>query len=432
MTQSTYDTGKYISSWTNTVKHYRHKAGKEQREVDKEFMTSESDSFGYAGDDLCYNFYLSLSELPAPLYNTTKSCTKRMLTTKHLPHIEQLAKKLSQRKTNAKMSHKELMKYAAFMYFLEDANLFDIVEEKCEDKLWVYSTDDGYKIDSVEQTSISPDCRTVVHVPKIFKVEGKIMQGRSVIVFHGNLYGKKVAVKWSHSRDITTEYDLYVQLTKLGCKLPWVDRYYILGQPVLVLQHLRPIDRKDNAYYIGMKVLEQLAIIHLLGCHSDIKPQNILMEEKANKRVTFEGDTQQPDQPYLIDLGGMTTEKLNNGFRRQIWTGAYTAQRPHSKYQFTCAKFDFIELIFTMQAILLWQKSGKDVRLGYFKNEQIMGKFGDILHAAMRVADYLPDDHEKARLGWKELHKLFQKGYEKSLPKPVLLGLDMKPISSTL
>jgi serine/threonine protein kinase len=165
-----------------------------------------------------------------------------------------------------------------------------------------------------------------------------------------------------------------------------------------------------------MKVLEQLSKLHEFACHNDIKPQNIMLEndDYEGKKVSFDPELKLGhSKVYLIDYGGATREKLDNGFRRQIWTGAYTSQRPHSKMQFTCAKFDFIELIFTIQAIILWKRSKKDVSLGFFKSEIIQGGFEGHLHACMKIADHLPDDHDKAKMAWKDLYNILEAAYRK-------------------
>lgn len=401
MTENTLNT-EHITNWGNNKKYHDPDEG----------------TVGY-GDKNCWEHYRQLEQLPAPLYRSLKSCAKRLLDRDDEEEIRKLATKT-----------KSDMKYAAMMYYLQNADVFDVVDNKLEGKLWVYGTTDGYKLDTVDHVTEKADCRATTSVPKEFKIDGKIMAGRNVVVLHGKFCGRKLAVKWSYSRDIASEYDIYVKLKMAGCQVPWFDNFLILGQPVLVLERLRPISRKDNAFYVGMKVMEQLAFVHAIGCHNDIKPQNIMIEDDSEKKVRFEDDT--PAQPYLIDYGGVTTEKLDKGFRRQIWTKSFSSQRPGSHYQFTCAKFDYMELVFTVQAILLWQKSPSDTKLGYFKDEMIQTGFHPVLHQIMLIADRLPDDHEKCRLAHPKIYETYKQAYLKSIEKPMVKGLDKVAVTQNL
>lgn len=105
----------------------------------------------------------------------------------------------------------------------------------------------------------------------------------------------------------------------------------------LVMDPLEKISYDDRKTYIkvGVDMLDILSVFHNFGCHSDIKPDNIM---KKNNHY------------YLIDMGGITTNRLEYGFRRKIWSPNYTCQERKSGV-ITTAKHDLIELAYTLNII---------------------------------------------------------------------------------
>jgi serine/threonine protein kinase len=154
---------------------------------------------------------------------------------------------------------------------------------------------------------------------------------------------KPLVVKWYRSGDRTSQYEInvYKKLKSLGCPLPYFSgKYSFWNEPVLVMERLERLDKKEDINKLGRQVLIQLSYLHTFGVHCDIKPDNILKRVNDDK-VSY----------FLIDYGGVAMEKLNWGYKRWIWSKHWTSQTPHIKKQIASCKHDFKELGFTLNAL---------------------------------------------------------------------------------
>ena len=176
-------------------------------------------------------------------------------------------------------------------------------------------------------------------------VEG-VLEHRSKL---GKVINKPVIVKWYQSvkRNITYEAEAYQKLKDMDCPVPWFSTCYrVWNSPVLVMEKLANLSPNDNEAVMGVHVVDQLRYLHTFAVHCDIKPQNIM------KRRTEAGN-----EYLLIDFGGISRERLGDGFRRWVWSERWSSQPSHTKNQQVTPKADFIELGFTMQAVANWRKA---------------------------------------------------------------------------
>lgn len=175
---------------------------------------------------------------------------------------------------------------------------------------------------------------------------------KSVIVL-GLLNGIEVVVKWykGDKRDCSYEAKIYEDLKEIGCSLPWFcTKFKFLNCQVIAIEKLEKLTVNDEEFEIGAAVLDQLKYIHKIGVHCDIKPLNIMKRVHKGKTTYF-----------LIDFGGLTTQKSGHGYKRWLWSPKWCSQKSHTKDQITTAKNDFIELGYTMKAIQNWKiYNGKD------------------------------------------------------------------------
>ena len=219
-----------------------------------------------------------------------------------------------------------------------------------------------------------------------------IKTGKHAIVIEGIYQDTPIVVKWysSNKRDTNYEIDIYRRLKKMGCDLPWFsNKFYFWGERVLVLEKLEPLTADDNAFQIGSDVLSQLKFLHQIGIHCDIKPGNI-MKKIVDGYPKY----------LLIDYGGVTQEPLQYGYRRWIWSPKWTSTPKGEPNQLVTAKIDFLELAYTMQAIINWYKIGHD---GEYK-KHYTGRLKDYL-------DYLFDLDEQSicKHDYKALRKILDR-----------------------
>jgi len=224
---------------------------------------------------------------------------------------------------------------------------------------------------------------------KTIRLLNFVKDSDSVRVVEGILEGKPVVVKsiLSKKHAIQDEMANYSRLKKAGCPVPWFStKFYFWGQPVLVLEKLEPLGPYDNEYSLGIQILRQLRYVHRFGCHSDIKPQNIMKrvhDRRSNRNTEY----------FLIDYGGVADEPLKKGYRRWIWTRKWTCQEPHASGQVITSMHDFIELGYVMKAIQNWReqppKKGNKRIDGNFRT----GYTGRLRKYMNRVVDDHITDH---------------------------------------
>jgi len=164
-------------------------------------------------------------------------------------------------------------------------------------------------------------------------------------VFQGiRLSDKKIVViKWAATREETLdEIQNLLQAQFYGVTVPWFDTSYTFWhQEVLVMEKLEPLTYRDDAHEVGRQLLRSLQKLHCFAVHNDIKPDNIM---KKNGKY------------YLIDYGGLTTKRKAYGFERGVWSLAWCSQIRESG-QVTTAKYDLLELLYTLQYLDLWREN---------------------------------------------------------------------------
>lgn len=328
------------------------------------------------------------AELHGALLESLQHLAKELLDSKHMKDVQGFVRSRGLDPTDQKTLTKACLLYTLYMFHMEQ-----YLKCKCMTKLKCYSPTTG----------------------DVFTVEGEIMRGTHVTVLHGRSSAvvkgamTPVVIKWSGCRDVLPEIKVYNDLKAAGCEVPWVAEYKLVGEKAMVMQRLRPLNSKDNAYEVGRQILKQLAVLHeKVGVHNDIKPDNIMAldavdEKKGEKKAT---------KYFLIDHGGVTITKLGPGYRRRIWTRHYTAQRPHVHDQLTSAKYDFIELAYTIQSLLHWHKERETIHL---ETSEIQSGFEGPLADYMELATRLSETHEKCRRGWMHLDEILAKGIGKSV-----------------
>uniref|UniRef100_A0A6C0BMX2 Protein kinase domain-containing protein n=1 Tax=viral metagenome TaxID=1070528 RepID=A0A6C0BMX2_9ZZZZ len=222
-----------------------------------------------------------------------------------------------------------------------------------------------------------------------------IKNSKGVRVILGMLNGREVVVKSINStrHTIRDETSVYQSLKEDGCQVPWFrGDFYFWGQPVLVLEKLEPLDEYDDEFKLGREIIRQLEYVHEFGCHSDIKPQNIM------KRVTKKGQ-KRICQYFLIDYGGVASERLDHGYKRWIWTHKWTSQKPHAQGAervITCTN-DFVELAYVMRAIQIWRSRHRSNRPKDKDGDFRTGYKGRLLKFMEAVCDDNESDHAYLR-----------------------------------
>lgn len=171
------------------------------------------------------------------------------------------------------------------------------------------------------------------HIAKLEKV---FDCGRYVFLIKGRVDDTPVIVKWYQNkrRDTSYEIGIYNKLKELGCPVPWFSSTYeFWNTPVLVIEELQPLGKEDDEFVVAVEVLNQLQYLHQVAVYNNMKPADIVKRVVDGKTTYF-----------LIDYGGVATQKLEHGYRRWCWTPKWTSQTPHEKDQVTTAKNDFLEL----------------------------------------------------------------------------------------
>lgn len=242
-------------------------------------------------------------------------------------------------KKNSGLKKKDQRKYFK-MSILETMSTMEILQPKWYPFISCYSEHENSHHGSIQLLKL---IKTGKHACVI---EGLLEYtlGKSAKVMH-----KPVIIKWYQSakRNITYECDAYKKLEELGCPVPWFSTcYQAWNSPVLVMEKLANLSPNDDECIMGIHVIDQLRYLHTFAVHCDIKPQNIM------KRKTENGN-----EYLLIDFGGISRDRLGDGYRRWVWSERWASQESHVKDQQVTCKADFIELAYTMQAVANWKKT---------------------------------------------------------------------------
>lgn len=216
----------------------------------------------------------------------------------------------------------------------------------------------------------------------LVRLEKTITIGKHVFVMLGRLDDNlPVVVKWYQSsrHDTLYEIKMYKRLRNLKCPTPWFSSTYSFwDSPVLVMEKLQPLNEDDDPGKVAAAVLRQLVYLHRFGVHNDLKPGNIM------KRVTSDGVTY-----FIIDHGGVATQRYRHGYRRWIWSPKWTCQRPHASNQVTTGKHDFLELGFTWKTMENWVTGDKEIRHGFKgKLARFMDRVAEVNEKHITERDY--------------------------------------------
>lgn len=224
------------------------------------------------------------------------------------------------------------------------------------------------------------------------RLNSLIYKGKRVSVvaasLHDGISERKLVVKHYYKpevKDTTHEIGVYHLLRKsidprhLDRLLPWFSTgYQFYGEPVMVMEALNRLDHEDNAYQVGADIIHHLSYLHGIGgIHCDIKPDNIMSKSPAGGKTRVY---------YLIDFGGVTMLKLEEGWERFIWTPKWTVQEP-KKGRIVFPKHDLLELGVTMRALQIWNEQGAKTEL---RRDQIHTGFRGRLRRYMHRVNSLP------------------------------------------
>jgi hypothetical protein len=245
------------------------------------------------------------------------------------------------RKHSVQSSNRKLHKILSFYFFLDFVSPMQLLSNEMTMKTTFCYDAEGRRINFINPLKIGKHACVMLGY---FENENNSLelQDYAKDIFDIK-HRDELVIKWyqSEKRDVTFESSIYKNLSESGCPLPYFSTSFMYwNQPVLVIEKLEEIGFEDDERLIGVHVIFQLFYVHKLGVHCDIKPQNI-MKKNTKGKVQY----------YLIDFGGLATERYQGGYRRWLWSPKWTSQKPHKKNQIVYPKHDFIELAFTLNYI---------------------------------------------------------------------------------
>ena len=152
-------------------------------------------------------------------------------------------------------------------------------------------------------------------------------------------------MKWESYSKRNDEDETYEMLQKRGMQTPrLIHGVKFFGFGVLMIEFLSPLDVTDRPREVARQLLEQLSVIHTIGCYFDLKPDNIRKQQQANTAPKY----------YIIDMN-LSTLMLEPGiFQRKHWTYYYASQTmpPVNMYQRSSYKNDLIELMYVLHQMI--------------------------------------------------------------------------------
>lgn len=208
--------------------------------------------------------------------------------------------------------------------------------------------------------------------------------------------------------DITKEIKIYRELRNSGAPVPWISTgFFFWNSRVLVMEPLLPVTKEHDEFHLGYDVLDQLHWLHKCGIiHNDLKPLNVMVVDE-NADIPDDDVTLRPDNGgykfRIIDMGGVATEILQHGYRREIWTPKWCCQKKGQRGQVTTAKHDLIELGYTMKTMQCWRTGEKQIRNKHTKKYEydpyrnyFTGKLGRYMDRVNKIdeANITEQDYE--------------------------------------
>jgi len=242
-------------------------------------------------------------------------------------------------------------------------------DDKYYDDVWCYNKDNTK---SIRLTELITDSDNVC------LVRGQLMPGKHSVV---------VKMYQGSKKDTSYEVDIYKRIRKyLNMPKIWFSSsFYFWGVNVLVMEELYPITGEDDEYEIIRQIVPQIQELHKLGCHNDIKIQNVM------KRGIINSDNTVTIEYLIIDFGGFTIQKLKDGYRRMVWTPRTCSQTKQTN-QVTYPRHDMIEMCHAMRQVQLDRIGKKDnVKEGF------LGALDKIHKTCMAMKNY-PDNTDYAKI----------------------------------
>ncbi len=157
----------------------------------------------------------------------------------------------------------------------------------------------------------------------------------------------------------SSELGIWLELQKIGLDLPkFYHGFYFLGFDwgILVIEELEKLSSQDKPLEIGRQIIPQLQILHQMGIHNDLKPDNIL--RKGHRY-------------YMIDYEFMALSPYLYGYWRTAYTPIFTSQ-VNSTPQVTTGKKDLLEIGYTMNSLLIEEISPRGEEVKYML-ERLIG-----------------------------------------------------------
>lgn len=266
----------------------------------------------------------------------------------------------------------------------------------------------------VSRGKIAPVEKLVVTNPykKLCVNDLKVFFGvndRHVILYEGKLENNPVILKYycvTNKLDVTREMEISCKLRKLGCPIFWFSTSFFVHstdnpsfkKPIMLMKKLaRSQDRlldKNDEYKLGLDVIEQLKYIHKIGVHCDLKPDNILYDNVKNYF-------------YVIDYGGLTDEKLEDGYRRRVWSPNWASQDKDDRDNKICYFYhDLIELGYTINGYRLFRRNK-----GWNK-KKIMNDFDPLLKRYMDEVEKIINEKIPRMKAYQLLEKILNENHK--------------------
>ena len=251
-------------------------------------------------------------------------------------------------------------------YFLNDPIVEDVYNVgdkyrsgKYDDK-WLQDTADSVFYDGYELNEFRTFTQEMIDSGIFYAID---YQGNKVVltkrlgnqpmqnVFLGKLIyadgypSLEVIIKWSEFSDdpVSAEIQNWADFINTYTSkeqvpdTPYIDdNFYMFTHQMMVIEKLEPLTDavKDDLVNFTAQILDQLQHLHEFACHSDIKPDNIL------KRIGQE-------KYFIIDLGGISKDKLYYGYARAAYTPNFTSQINFFRTIIT-PKYDLLEFGFVL------------------------------------------------------------------------------------